>query len=131
MKRILVFVIAIGFLYFEGTAQGVFERVSRVGEPDSVIFMAKAVSVEKSTYEGAWTSALMQAVEQSLQGITPDDVATSLKADNFQKTADVKARVFIMVEKTPQGTFRAICTIDGEGIEENYSVIGSKEQSKE
>lgn len=126
MKKILFLVFALGLFHFSGAAQGVFERVSNGGEPDSVSFAAKGFS-ERSTYEGAWTAALMQAFEQCLQGINADDVATSVKADRFLKHTAVMTNVSISVEKTPQGTFKAICFINGTGVEETISVSGSKE----
>lgn len=73
--------------------------------------------VERDTYEGARTAALVQAMGKYFFGSEADEVEHSIKDEDFQLIMSMNLRVSVEVRKTSKGTFEATCRIAGDGKE--------------
>lgn len=116
MKKIFIFAVAMVLFQFDGVAQKVIVwHSSTTGDADSVRILSES-TVESNTYEDALKSALTQAYIKCLQSVTTAKEETeALSADVFEKIASMSLHVEFIVEKTPQGSFNAHCSIMGEG----------------
>lgn len=73
------------------------------------------VTVEADTYENARFTALSKAINTYIEAKSQEDTRISNDESQFRLMENMELNVVLYVQKTPEGGFKATCSLTGRG----------------
>ena len=81
----------------------------------SVESVQSRVIVEADTYENARFTALSKALDTYIEAKSQEDTRISNDGSQFRLMENMELNVVLYVQKTPEGGFKATCSLTGRG----------------
>lgn len=78
-------------------------------------FVQSRVIVEADTYENARFTALSKALDTYIEAKSQEDTRISNDGSQFRLMENMELNVVLYVQKTPEGGFKATCSLTGRG----------------